>query len=77
MKIDYILSATGNAIMPRIDHIFHSNDELYVKRQAETICLALSKAGYFSFNLYNVSACTHFHVATFTVEQPEPIIFVK
>ena len=80
MQVDYVLCATGRAGLPRINHgiNFHTVENAILTAQ-ETVA-ALSKAGYFSFTLYDtrrIKADADIEIARFTVEEQEPLIIVK
>ena len=78
MKVDYVLVATGNFLMQPIHHgIVTVNDKIAIEKCLERV-KTLSKAGYFSFTLFDVKdESDHKQICIFRVEQPEPIVSVK
>jgi hypothetical protein len=76
MQIGYVLVASGSVITTRINHVVFQDDLDRAKSEAAKVAATLSKAGYFNFDLYDVNGETHVHVASFTVETPEPVVTI-
>jgi hypothetical protein len=85
MKIDFVLTASGNVALPRIQHAMFAGkpddgtatgegEQLNrVKNAATEIAAALSKAGYSNFTLYDVQGDTHHTVGHIRVEVLDPV----
>ncbi len=71
---NYVLLASGHIGTPvltiSVDHETRITNVIY----AEKVVAQLSKAGYFNFTLYDVSEEIHTTIATFNVEQVDPIV---
>ncbi|QIG69663.1 hypothetical protein EVB81_094 [Rhizobium phage RHph_I46] len=78
MKINFVLLASGSAMLPRISHAIFEDDVQHAKKEAERVCAQLSKAGYFIFDLVDVSKHPHADVIieSYRVETPEPVVTV-
>jgi hypothetical protein len=72
MKIGYILSATGSALLPRIDHAIQNDKEEWAVEQCETRVISLSRAGYYNFVLFEVGSGLNSVVKEYQVKEREP-----
>lgn len=80
MQVDFILIASGNVTMGRINHAIFAGNEAEAKKNAEKAVAALHKAGYFQFTLYDTSrpnGRADVEIARFRVEEQEPIILAN
>lgn len=76
MNIEYILSAHGSAVTPSIRHAIFEKTEDMAKEESVRVVKQLSGAGYFMFDLFNVSQEVHVRVESYRVETAEPVVKV-
>ena len=72
----YVLCASGSATTPRVDAIIGSDDEDRAIEQAQAIAAKLSLAGYFAFDMFEVSPEGDKFFVGFRVDQPAPEVRV-
>jgi hypothetical protein len=80
MNVDFILNASGNVTMGRINHAIFADSRDKAKQEAQEAVAMLHKAGYFIFTLYDTSrkeVSADVEIARFTVEELAPLIIVK
>jgi len=79
MNVSFVLVATGSVALPRIQHGFSFQTIENAKISAQEVAKALHKAGYFQFTLYDTRRINgaDVQIATFRVEEQEPIVFMK
>lgn len=81
MNVNYVLVATGNVSLPRVNHTIHAIAATMATEEATKVVAALHKAGYFQFTLYDTRRDNKdgadIQIATFRVEENEPTIIVK
>lgn len=78
VSANFILTASGHVTSPQLNIMVFETDAEKAKESAEKIVASLYGRTYFSFYLYDVSTeGKHFQVASFSVEQPKPIVTVR
>lgn len=78
MNINYILTASGNVTLPQVNAAIYAETNEKATEAAKQLAGVLSKADYFQFTLFNVNNDNgHKQIATFRVEQSDPIVFVR
>jgi hypothetical protein len=76
MNIEFVLLASGSSVTPRIAHAIFEKTEAMAKEEAVRVVKQLSMAGYFMFDLFNVSQEVHVRVESYRVETAEPTVKV-
>jgi hypothetical protein len=77
MKINFVLVASGNVMMQRLNIALMGDFPERAKVEAQRHVETLYKAGYFQFTLYDTQSETHFQIATFRLEEQEPKIIMS
>ena len=77
MKIHFILVASGSIVTPRVNHAIFYDDAERAKEDAKAVVASLSKAGHFTFDLYDVGGDEHKAIASYRVETPEPVVTIR
>lgn len=77
LSANFVLVAQGSISTPVINHMVFAGGVDRAKIDASPVVAALSKAGYFTFTLYDVTGETHVQVAYYTVEMPEPLVTMR
>ena len=78
LKTNYILTAQGSVIHPKLDILVPGTKLAHVKDYAATMVATLHKAGYYMFTLWGDENGDHTVMAArFTAETPDPVVTVK
>lgn len=77
MTPNYIFVATGNIVLPRIQHAIFESADSFAYKEADRIASALAKAGYFNFTLFAYEGGKETEIASYRVETPEPVVSAR
>jgi len=73
----FVLLASGHVVTPRLDIMLRSDQIEAARKQAQEIAAQLSKAGYFSFSVFEIEDGADKFVEAYRAEVVDPIITIS
>lgn len=75
--VKYLLLATGSVTTPRLDITLAVDTHKGATAAATKIVKQIAAAGYWSFDLFDISEGTDTLIESYRVEHPEPVVTVQ